>query len=45
MLVGPKNVFGPDPNSKYSPKGPKKSKKAQNEAKTEINKIGLYFQN
>ena len=33
MLVGPKNVFGPDLNPKNSPEGPKK---AQNEAKLKL---------
>ena len=36
MIVGPKNVFGPDPNPKNSPEGPKKFKKAQNEAKLKL---------
>ena len=36
MLVGPKNAFGPDPNPKNSPEGPKKAKKAQNEAKLKL---------
>ena len=44
MLVGPKNVFGPDPNPKNSPEGPKKGKKGPKWGQIEIKSIGLYFQ-
>ena len=37
MLVGPKNVFGPDPNPKNSPKS---AKKAPNLAKLKTKKYG-----
>ena len=36
MLVGPKNVFGPDPTPKMAPKGLKRSKKAPNGSKFKI---------
>ena len=38
MLVGLKNVFGPDPHTKNRHEGPKKGQ-------IEMKKIGLYFQN
>ena len=45
MLVGPKNVFGPDQNPKNSPEGPKKGQNGQKWGQIEIKKIGLNFQN
>ena len=45
MLVGPKNVFGPDSNPKNSPKGPKKCKKSPKCDQIKNKKIELYFQN
>lgn len=44
MLVGPKNVFGPTPNPKICPKGPKKVKKDPKWGRIENKEIGLYFE-
>ena len=41
MQGGPKKVFEHDPNSKNSPEGPEKCKKAQNLAEFKTNKLGL----